>query len=199
MVKILPVLIFQAHTCVPCTSEFRFFHSARSCINDAQSTSLIFELIKAETTTTIKTSSTIAGTTKTGTTTTTATTTTKTSAPGTTSKPATTASTKTESSASTTTTVATSKTEPAPPSSVETNAPAVSINTDGPDIGEDATRMPLEDAQKIFLPIIIIFTVIAIALAIGYFISSGKSAVAKKWMIIFIGMCFYQSRYRDSF
>lgn len=46
--------------------------------------------------------------------------------------------------------------------------------------------MPLDDAQKIFLPIIIIFTVIAMALAIGYFIKAGKTAVAKKWMIIFI-------------
>ena len=60
-----------------------------------------------------------------------------------------------------------------------------------PDIDiEDSTRMPLEDAQKIFLPIVIVFTVIAIALAIGYFIKVGKTAAAKKYMIIFIGMCF---------
>merc|ERR1712099_65247 len=61
------------------------------------------------------------------------------------------------------------------------------VDTQSPDINvEDSTRMPLEDAQKIFLPIIIIFTVIAMALAVGYFIKAGKTKVAMKWMIIFI-------------
>merc|ERR1712113_25650 len=78
------------------------------------------------------------------------------------------------------------------PDEIETQAPEANpiagpTDTQSPDINvEDSTRMPLEDAQKIFLPIIIIFTVIAMALAVGYFIKAGKTKVAMKWMIIFI-------------
>ena len=136
---------------------------------------------KAKTTTTVTTTTKPDGTTKTATTTPVAETT-KSTTPATTTSTEKTASSATASSASSQAPVVTTK----------TNAPAASIaDTDIPNIDvEDSTRMPLEDAQKIFLPIIIIFTVIAIALAIGYFIKAGKTAVAQKHMIIFIGMCF---------
>merc|ERR1712176_933164 len=94
-----------------------------------------------------------------------------------------TASSATVSSASSQAPVVTTKTN------AVVNPPASVANTDMPNIDvEDSTRMPLEDAQKIFLPIIIVFTVIAIALAIGYFIKAGKTALAQKYMIIFIAV-----------
>ena len=157
--------------------------------------SLLFEPLSATTTPTTTTTTTVTTTTKTlpgATTTTTKTTTTiKTTTPS----PAETTKSTTQAQ----TTKPTTK-EPTPPpvtkkttttKKASDNTPASIADTESPNIDtEDSTRMPLEDAQKIFLPIVIIFTVIAIALAIGYFIKAGKTAMAKKWMIIFIGMCF---------
>merc|ERR1712113_690137 len=63
-------------------------------------------------------------------------------------------------------------------------------NTESPNIdsSEDAKRMPFEEAQKIFVPIIVIFTAIAIALAVGYIIKAGKTPQAIKYGCIFIAV-----------
>ena len=194
----------------------KLFHSFFILVlHVAMHASLLFEPLsatttstttKAKTTTTTVTTTTVTTTTKTlpgATTTTTKTTTTTTQPPAVDTTKSSTTATTTErveleapsedeiiAGPVTTTTKPPVITTTTKPPVVNTPAP-IAANTETPNIGgDDSTRMPLEDAQKIFLPIVIIFTVIAIALAIGYFIKAGKTAMAKKWMIIFIGMCF---------
>ena len=69
---------------------------------------------------------------------------------------------------------------------------ANNVNTETPNIGasDEDGKMPFEDAQKIFVPIIVIFTVVSIALAIGFIIKAGKTASAIKYGGIFIGTWF---------
>ena len=63
------------------------------------------------------------------------------------------------------------------------------VSTEIPSLGgsDDGGKMNFDDAQKIFVPIVVIFTVIAIALAIGYIIKAGKTPQAIKFGVIFIG------------
>jgi len=64
---------------------------------------------------------------------------------------------------------------------VNTNAPVIVDDNDG-------GRMPFEEAQRIFVPIIVIFTAIAIALSVGYIIKAGKTPQAIKYGCIFIAV-----------
>ena len=103
----------------------------------------------------------------------------------------------TSSSASTTTTVAATTSaakdvDTPVVTSGDTNRPVPIVDTETPNIGasDEDGKMPFEDAQKIFVPIIVIFTVVSIALAIGFIIKAGKTASAIKYGGIFIGTWF---------
>ena len=74
----------------------------------------------------------------------------------------------------------------------DTNRPVQMVDTETPNIGasDEDEKMPFEDTPKIFVPIIFIFTVVSIALAIGFIIEAGKTASAIKYEDIFIGTWF---------